>query len=33
MRDPRDNTRDDAGQPIRDGRMPERIEHDDDLAR
>jgi ferritin-like metal-binding protein YciE len=33
MRDPRDNTRDDAGQPIRDGRTPERIEHDDDLAR
>ncbi len=32
-RDPRDNTRDDAGQRIRDSRAPERIDHDDDLAR
>ena len=32
-RDPRDNTRDDAGQPMPAARAPERIEHDDDLAR
>jgi len=32
-RDPRDNTRDDAGQPMPASRAPERIEHDDDLAR
>jgi ferritin-like metal-binding protein YciE len=33
VRDPRDNTRDDAGQAIRDDRPPQRIDHDDDLAR
>jgi ferritin-like metal-binding protein YciE len=33
MRDPRDNTRDDAGQPIAEVRQPERIDRDDDLAR
>ena len=32
-RDPRDNTRDDAGQPMPAARAPERIDHDDDLAR
>jgi ferritin-like metal-binding protein YciE len=31
--DPRDNTRDDAGQPMSAARAPERIDHDDDLAR
>jgi ferritin-like metal-binding protein YciE len=33
VRDPRDNTRDDAAQPIRGARTPQRIDHDDDLAR
>jgi hypothetical protein len=32
-RDPRENTRDDAGQPMPPARTPERIDHDDDLAR
>jgi ferritin-like metal-binding protein YciE len=32
-RDPRDNTRDDAGQPMPASRAPERIDRDDDLAR
>jgi ferritin-like metal-binding protein YciE len=33
VRDPRDNTRNDAGKPVRGDRGPERIDHDDDLAR
>ena len=33
VRDPRDNTCDDAGQPVRDDRGPERLDRDDDLAR
>ena len=33
VRDPRDNTRDDAGQPVRNDRGPERLDRDDDLAR
>ena len=33
MKDPPDNTRDDAGQPMREERTPERIDRDDDMAR
>jgi len=33
MKEPRDNTRDDAGQPMRQERTPERIDRDDDMAR